>query len=66
MNYQSGPDAWHTEAQIWADEGADYIAMRAMALRGQGDGLQTPQAHIDALATYWEAVKDLTTHNGLT
>ncbi len=60
LNYQSGPDQWHAEASAWANEGADYISMRAMALRGQGDGLDSPQAHIDALKTYWEVVGDLT------
>ena len=49
MNYQSGPDQWRAEIEAWQQRGADYVAMRAMALRGQGQGLDTPQAHIDAL-----------------
>ncbi|MEM9620894.1 MAG: LLM class F420-dependent oxidoreductase [Pseudomonadota bacterium] len=59
VNYQSGADAWYNEAQVWQAEGADFISMRAMALRGMGDGLQTPQAHIKALETYWQAVAEL-------
>lgn len=59
LNYQSGPDNWCREIEAWQREGADYVAMRAMALRGQGDGLASPQAHIDALQTYWQVVGDL-------
>lgn len=59
VNFQSGPDLRRSEAERWQAEGADYISMRAMALRGQGDGLDSPQAHIDALATYWAEVADL-------
>ncbi len=61
LNYQSGPDAWRDEISAWQAEGADYVAMRAQALRGQGDGLASPQEHIDILATYWDAVGDLAT-----
>lgn len=59
VNYQSGKGQWRSEAQTWLDLGADYISMRAMALRGQGDGLASPQAHIDALAEYWKVVGEL-------
>ncbi|MEM1436556.1 MAG: LLM class F420-dependent oxidoreductase [Pseudomonadota bacterium] len=59
VNFQAGPEARRAEAEAWHQEGADYIAMRAMALRGQGDGLNSPQAHIDALQTYWDEVGDL-------
>jgi len=59
VNYQGGPDLWRSEAQEWLARDADYISMRAMKLRGQGDGLASPQAHIDALETYWQAVGDL-------
>ena len=59
LNYQSGQDAWREEIQAWIDEGADYVAMRAMRLRGQGDGLDSPQAHIEALRTYRDTVGDL-------
>ena len=47
------------EAEQWLAAGADYVSMRGMALRGMGGGLTSPQAHIDALSTYWEAVSDL-------
>ena len=63
LNYQSGPDAWREEIEAWQTRGAGYVSMRAMALRGQGDGLATPQAHIDALETYWHAVGDLSTYS---
>jgi probable F420-dependent oxidoreductase len=59
LNYQSGPDGWRAEAEQWLAAGADYVSMRGMALRGMGGGLTSPQAHIDALSTYWEAVSDL-------
>ena len=59
MNYQVGPDLWREHIEAWRAEGADYVSMRAMALRGQGEGLSSPQAHIDALETYWNAVGDL-------
>jgi probable F420-dependent oxidoreductase len=59
LNYQSGPEHWRSEIQAWQERGADYVAMRAMSLRGQGDGLLSPQAHIDALHRYWEVVGDL-------
>ncbi len=59
LNYQSGPDQWADEIRAWQDVGAQYVSMRAMALRGQGDGLTSPQQHIDILATYWDAVGEL-------
>jgi probable F420-dependent oxidoreductase len=59
VNYQSGPDAWRGEIEQWQAAGADYVSMRAMALRGMGKGLGSPQAHIDALAAYWQVVGDL-------
>ncbi len=59
LNYQSGRDAWRGEIQDWIDAGAEFVSMRAQALRGQGDGLNDPQAHIGALRTYWEEIGDL-------
>ncbi len=59
LNYQSGRQNWRREAEAWRDAGADYVAMRAMGMRGFGEGLDSPQAHIDALATYWSVVGDL-------
>ena len=50
-------------AQAWIDAGADYVSMRAMALRGMGDGLGSAQAHIDALSTYWNEVGELRSEN---
>ena len=32
LNYQSGPERWREQVQAWVDAGADYVAMRAMAL----------------------------------
>ena len=61
VNYQAGPDQWAGDIQDWVDAGADYVAMRGMALRGMGDGLGSPQAHIDALSEYWREVGDLST-----
>ncbi len=59
LNYQSGPDRWAGEIRDWTRFGADYVAMRGMALRGQGDGLASPQEHIDILSTYWDVVGEL-------
>lgn len=59
LNYQSGQELWRSEAETWRSEGAAYVSMRAQALRGQGDGLTSPQDHIDALKTYWDEVGDL-------
>lgn len=59
VNYHPGPDRWRAEVERWRTEGADYVSMRAMALRGMGAGFTSPQQHIDALQTYWNAVGDL-------
>jgi alkanesulfonate monooxygenase SsuD/methylene tetrahydromethanopterin reductase-like flavin-dependent oxidoreductase (luciferase family) len=59
LNYQSGPDKWAEEVRAWRDIGAEYVSMRAMALRGQGEGLKSPQEHIDILSTYWDVVGEL-------
>ena len=59
LNYQSGPDKWAEEVQAWQDVGAEYVSMRGMALRGQGEGLKSPQEHIDILSTYWDVVGEL-------
>ena len=59
LNFQSGPKHWRSEIEDWIERGADYVSMRAMALRGQGEGLRSGQEHIDILATYWEEVGDL-------
>ena len=59
LNYQSGEDAWRDEVEAWIDAKADYVAMRATGLRGMGEGLASPQEHIDALKRYWDVVGDL-------
>ena len=59
LNYQSGEDAWRGEVEAWIDARADYVAMRATGLRGMGEGLASPQEHIDALKRYWDVVGDL-------
>lgn len=59
LNYQSGPDKWVEEIKAWDAVGAEYVSMRAMALRGQGEGLKSPQDHIDILSTYWDEVGEL-------
>jgi len=58
LNYQSGPENWRREIEDWQAAGADYVAMRAMAL-ANGEGLGSPQAHIDVLQEYWHIVGDL-------
>lgn len=63
VNYQAGVDQWAGDIQAWIDAGADYVSMRAMALRGMGDGLGSAQAHIDALSTYWNEVGELSREN---
>ena len=59
LNYQSGADRWRDQVEAWRDAGADYVAMRAMAMRGQGEAPKSPQEHIDVLRKYWETVGDL-------
>lgn len=59
LNYQSGQDKWRSEIEAWQEVNADYVSMRAMALRGMGDGFSSPSEHIDALRTYWNIVGDL-------
>ncbi|MCZ6656141.1 MAG: LLM class F420-dependent oxidoreductase [Gammaproteobacteria bacterium] len=51
LNYTDGPGRWAEDIEAWRAAGADYVSMRAM-----GAGLSGPQAHIDALREYWEAV----------
>jgi hypothetical protein len=51
INWQDGPDQWGANVDAWRSAGADYVSMRAM-----GAGFETPQDHIDALRTFWEAV----------
>ena len=63
VNYQAGADQWAGDIQAWIDAGADYVSMRAMALRGMGDGLGSAQAHIDALSTNWNEVGELRSEN---
>jgi probable F420-dependent oxidoreductase len=59
LNYQAGEDAWRGEVEAWVDAKADYVAMRTTGLRGMGEGLASPQEHIDALKRYWDVVGDL-------
>lgn len=59
LNYQSGPARWRQEIEDLIAADVDYVSMRAMALRGQGDGLLSPRDHIRALETYWQSVGDL-------
>jgi probable F420-dependent oxidoreductase len=59
MNYQSGQARWRDEIEDLIAWNVDYASMRAMALRGQGEGLRTPRDHIAALETYWKEVGDL-------
>ena len=59
LNYQAGEEAWRGEIEAWVDAKADYVAMRATGLHGMGEGLASPQEHIDALKRYWDVVGDL-------
>ncbi|MGI9324315.1 MAG: LLM class flavin-dependent oxidoreductase [Pseudomonadales bacterium] len=59
MNYQSGLEHWVTEADARAEVGADYLSIRGQRLTRQGEGLSSPQEHIDALRINWDAVGDL-------
>jgi probable F420-dependent oxidoreductase len=51
INWQDGPNQWGANVDAWRSAGADYVSMRAM-----GAGFESPQDHIDALRTFWEAV----------
>ncbi|MBA58620.1 MAG: LLM class F420-dependent oxidoreductase [Gammaproteobacteria bacterium] len=59
LNFQSGPEQWRAEVEDWVEAGASHVAMRGMALRGQGSGLASPRKHIEILETYWKEVGDL-------
>ena len=59
LNYQSGPGRWAGDIEEWIKAGVSHVSMRGMALRGQGDGLDSPQEHIDILKTYWDEVGSL-------
>ena len=59
LNFQTDPERWRQEIEAWIDAGASHVSMRAMALRGQGEGLKTPAEHIKVLETYWKEVGDL-------
>lgn len=59
LNYQEGPEAWREYAEAWRSEHADYVSMRATALKGVGPGLSSPGEHFRALETFWNEVKDL-------
>jgi probable F420-dependent oxidoreductase len=47
LRYAAGPDKWAAHARAWEDVGANYISIGTM-----GAGLDSPQAHIDALRRY--------------
>lgn len=64
VNYQSGPSGWRQDIEAWAEAGADYVSMRSMALRGMGEGLDSPAAHVEALERYWRAVGDMAEQPG--
>lgn len=51
---RGSPEDWLAELAEWRDIGADYVCLNTM-----GAGLATPQAHIDALRRYKEAVGEL-------
>ena len=61
LNFQSGSASWRREIEDLAERNVDYVSMRAMALRGQGEGLKSPRQHIEALQSYWRVVGDLAT-----
>lgn len=47
VSLSAGPEKWAAHADAWRQLGADYICVRTM-----NAGLESPQAHIDALKTY--------------
>ena len=62
--YGDGPEGWRASAEAWKKAGATHFSMRAMStgasLIGDKDpGFTTPQQHIDALAKFMAAVKDV-------
>ncbi len=46
------PDDWAREASAWREIGATHLAVNTMKA-----GLQSPQAHIDAIRRFWDAVQ---------
>ena len=59
INFQDGEDAWRKQAEEWQDLKATYVSIRATELKGVGEGLDSPAAHIEALKTFWRVVSDL-------
>jgi len=59
VNHQDGQDAWRQHVEEWQALDADYVSMRAAALKGVGPGLSSPRSHIEALESFWKAVGDL-------
>jgi len=47
VSLSAGPEKWAAHADAWRQLGANYICVRTM-----NAGLESPQAHIDALKTY--------------
>jgi probable F420-dependent oxidoreductase len=59
VNFQDGPEAWRSQAEEWAGLDADFVSIRATALKGVGPGLESPAEHISSLETFWKAVGDI-------
>jgi len=51
VEYEPGPEHWQEDIRTYEEAGFTHLAMRSIDA-----GLPDPQAHIDALATYAEAV----------
>jgi probable F420-dependent oxidoreductase len=60
VKYSDGPEAWHRSAKAWSDLGARYLSVRTMGppgLANPGPRLPTPRAHIEALETFMNEMK---------
>ncbi len=51
VSLSAGRDKWRTHAETWKKMGMDYVSVRTMTA-----GLESPQAHIDAIREYAEEV----------
>ncbi len=55
------PDDWRAEVEAWRNLGATHITLNTIFNRGHMHGIEgaDPATHLDAIAAYMEAVKDL-------
>ena len=61
VDFSLGPDDWAREIELWASMGGTHVSLRAMDTAAEAMGLERvgyagPQAYIDALGRFKEAI----------